>query len=221
MAAARSVRVPTGSPGMLRFFYGPMDCGKSTLALQINHNHARQGRHGLLLTKLDRAGSARISSRVGLDAPAFEVGADTDLHEVVGAEWRAGRRVDYLICDEAQFYTCEQIEQAADLADRAGVDVYAFGLATDFRSELFPGTKRLFELADELIRLQVEVLCWCGRPGQQNARVVKGEVTRTGDQILVADTDAADVHYQVLCRRHYRDGDLGPAVPTAGQLSLA
>ncbi|GAA3396475.1 thymidine kinase [Cryptosporangium minutisporangium] len=212
---------------MLRFFYGPMDCGKSTLALQINHNHARQGRHGLLLTKLDRAGTARISSRVGLTANATEVGADTDLHDVVQAEWRAGRRVDYLICDEAQFYAPPQIEQAADLADRAGIDVYAFGLATDFRSELFPGSRRLFELADELIRLQVEVLCWCGRPGQQNARVVDGEVIRTGDQILVADTASAedtaarvDVRYQVLCRRHYRDGDLGPAVPSAGQLAL-
>ena len=209
---------------MLRFFYGPMDCGKSTLALQINHNHARQGRHGLLLTKLDRAGSARISSRVGLTATATEVGTGTDLHEVVRSEWRAGRRVDYLICDEVQFYAPEQVEQAADLADRAGIDVYAFGLATDFRSELFPGSRRLFELADELIRLQVEVLCWCGRAGQQNARVVDGVVLRTGDQILVADTDGpdtpSDVRYQVLCRRHYRDGDLGPAVASAGQLAL-
>ncbi|SHN46017.1 thymidine kinase [Cryptosporangium aurantiacum] len=227
MASARSVRVPTGSPGTLRFFYGPMDCGKSTLALQINHNHARQGRHGLLLTKLDRAGTARISSRVGLTANATEVLDGTDLHEVVRGEWSAGRRVDYLICDEAQFYAPEQIEQAADLADGAGIDVYAFGLATDFRSELFPGSRRLFELADELIRLQVEVLCWCGRPGQQNARVVDGVVTRTGDQILVADTASAgqtaappEVRYQVLCRRHYREGDLGPATPSAGQLAL-
>ncbi|MFG1924831.1 thymidine kinase [Cryptosporangium sp. NPDC048952] len=206
--------------GTLRFFYGPMDCGKSTLALQINHNHARQGRHGLLLTKLDRAGAAQISSRVGLTAYATEVDEKTDLHDVVQAEWRAGRRVDYLICDEVQFYDPEQIEQAADLADRSGIDVYAFGLATDFRSELFPGSRRLFELADELIRLQVEVLCWCGRPGQQNARVVDGTVIRTGDQILVADTDEAEVRYQVLCRRHYRDGDLGPAVASAGQLAL-
>jgi thymidine kinase len=199
-----------------------MDCGKSTLALQINHNHARQGRHGLLLTKLDRAGAARISSRVGLAAAATEVGENTDLHELVRAQWRAGRRVDYLICDEVQFYAPAQIEQAADLVDSSGVDVYAFGLATDFRSELFPGSRRLFELADELIRLQVEVLCWCGRPGQQNSRVVDGVVTREGDQVLVADTavDEADVRYQVLCRRHYRDGDLGPTAPAAGQLSL-
>ncbi|GAA0278198.1 thymidine kinase [Cryptosporangium japonicum] len=215
-----AARLPFDPPGTLRFFYGPMDCGKSTLALQINHNHARQGRHGLLLTKLDRAGSAKISSRVGLTANATEVDATTDLHDVVRAEWRAGRRVDYLICDEVQFYEPEQVEQAADLADRAGIDVYAFGLATDFRSELFPGSRRLFELADELIRLQVEVLCWCGRPGQQNARVVDGSVIRTGDQILVADTDEAEVRYQVLCRRHYRIGDLGPAVPSAGQLAV-
>jgi thymidine kinase len=222
VAASPAIQLRTGAPGLLRFFYGPMDCGKSTLALQINHNHARQGRHGLLLTKLDRAGAARISSRVGLAAAATEVGENTDLHELVRAQWRAGRRVDYLICDEVQFYAPAQIEQAADLVDSSGVDVYAFGLATDFRSELFPGSRRLFELADELIRLQVEVLCWCGRPGQQNSRVVDGVVTREGDQVLVADTavDEADVRYQVLCRRHYRDGDLGPTAPAAGQLSL-
>ncbi len=200
----------------MKFFWGPMDCGKSTLALQMDHNHARQGRNGLVLTRLDRSGQPQVSTRIGLAAKAIEVWPDLDLLELVRAQ---PARIDYLICDEACFYTVAQIEQLADLVDESGVDVYAFGLASDFRSELFPASKRLFELADHTYRLQVEVLCWCGRPGRLNARVVDGAVAREGEQIVVGDTAANppanltadtddDVRYQVLCRRHYRGGQL-------------
>jgi thymidine kinase len=197
----------------LKFYWGPMDCGKSTLALQMNYNHARQGRRGLVLTRNDRAGHGHITTRIGLERDAIEVSDHTDLTELVRAQWAGGSAVDYLICDEAQFYTLEQVEQLADLVDRCDVDVYAFGLATDFRSELFPATRRLMELADEVSRLQVEVLCWCGRVGRLNARVVGGVVAREGAQVVIGDTDIDDgnVRYQVLCRRHYRAGDLGPA----------
>ncbi|MDT4909918.1 MAG: thymidine kinase, partial [Pseudonocardiales bacterium] len=70
-------------PAHLKFFYGPMDCGKSTLALQIDHNHARQGRHGLLLTTHDRSGTATITTRVGLARQAVEVSEDTDIRRLV------------------------------------------------------------------------------------------------------------------------------------------
>jgi thymidine kinase len=198
--------------GLLKYFYGPMDCGKSTLALQLDHNHARQGRRGLLLTKLDRSHRGQITSRMGLTRPAIEVDDDMDLRDLVKTSWAKGRRVDYLIVDEAQFFSEAQIEQLAQLADDAQIDVYAFGIATDFRSKLFPGSQRLFELADEVVPLQVEVLCWCGRPGRFNARVVDGEIVREGAQVVVADTaaDLAEVRYQVLCRVHHRNGDLGP-----------
>jgi len=129
-------------------------------------------------------------------------------------ECAAGHRVDYLIVDEAQFFTEAQVEQMAQLADDAQVDVYAFGIATDFRGRMFPGSARLIELADEAVPLQVEVLCWCGRPGRFNARVVDGAVVREGAQVVVADTDSATtqaVHYQVLCRQHHRSGNLGPS----------
>ena len=206
---------PAGVSGLhrdavLKFFYGPMDCGKSTLALQINYNHRRQGRHGLVVTKHDRSGGPRVTSRIGLGDEAVEVHDGFDFGSLVR---RAAPRLDYLICDEVQFYSVAQIEQLADLVDDCDVDVYAFGLASDFRSELFPATRRLFELADEVCRLQVEVLCWCGRPGQLNARTVGGELVRAGEQVVIADTDQAPVRYQVLCRRHYRSGDLGKNAP--------
>ncbi|UQX86671.1 thymidine kinase [Jatrophihabitans telluris] len=208
-------------PAHLKFFYGPMDCGKSTLALQIDHNHARQGRHGLVLTRYDRSGRPTITTRVGLAHDAIEVTDELDLVRLVRQQWAAGRRVDYLIVDEAGFLNPEHVDQLAELVDESHVDVYCFGLSTDFRSRLLPGAKRLIELADEISAIQVEVLCWCGRPGQQNARVVHNRVVREGDTVVVADTAVDDaVRYQVLCRAHYRSGDLGEPGERVGRGQL-
>ncbi|GGS27842.1 MULTISPECIES: thymidine kinase [Actinokineospora] len=220
--------------GHLRFYYGPMDCGKSTLALQVDHNQSRQGRQGLRLVSRDRSGKPRISSRIGIARQAVELDAGTDLRALVRARWAEGGRVDYLIVDEAQFLEPAQVDQLAELADDAQIDVYCFGLATDFRSRLFPGAARLVELADELRPVQVDVLCWCGLPARFNARVVDGRIVRAGDTVLVADTapthtqrdlpetpPSATVRYQVLCRRHFRLGDLGVDPGVQGQLSFA
>jgi thymidine kinase len=220
------------APAHLRFFHGPMDCGKSTLALQVDHNQRRQGRHGLLVTQGDRSSAPRISSRVGLSRDAVEIDARTDLRLLVRARWADGHRVDYLIVDEAQFLTGDQVDQLADLVDDWHVDVYAFGLTTDFRTRLFPGTQRLLEVADDVQRVQVEVLCWCGLPGLLNARVVDGIMVRSGETVVVADTAPAEppgvdrgsattVRYQVLCRRHYVRGELGPTSAGPGQLALS
>jgi thymidine kinase len=220
------------APAHLRFFHGPMDCGKSTLALQVDHNHSRQGRHGLLVTQGDRSAAPEISSRVGLSRDATEIDDRTDLRLLVRDRWRDGHRVDYLIVDEAQFLTADQVDQLAELVDESHVDVYAFGLTTDFRARLFTGTQRLLEVADDVQRIQVEVLCWCGLPGLLNARVVDGAMVRSGETVVVADTAPADllgagagsspsVRYQVLCRRHYVRGELGPTSAGPGQLVLS
>ncbi|HEY0494200.1 MAG TPA: thymidine kinase [Kutzneria sp.] len=216
----------TPQTGRIRWYFGPMDCGKSTLALQIDHNQARQGRHGLVLVRHDRSGRPQISSRIGISRQATEVADGDDLRRLVRARWADGQRVDYLVVDEAQFLSTEQVEQLAELADDAQVDVYCFGIATDFRSRMFPGARRLFELADELNPVQVEVLCWCGVPGRFNARVSAGRVLREGDTVLVADTDHAgpdhlrEVRYQVLCRRHFRTGELAAEPVSPAQLSF-
>jgi thymidine kinase len=216
------------APAHLRFFHGPMDCGKSTLALQVDHNQSRQGRHGLLVTQGDRSAAPQISSRVGLCREALEVHAGTDLRLLVRERWAAGNRVDYLIVDEAQFLEPGQVDQLAELVDESHVDVYAFGLTTDFRTRLFPGTQRLLEIADDVQRIQLEVLCWCGLPGLLNARVVDEVMVREGATVVVADTapmvaaedDSPAVRYQVLCRRHHVRGELGPTPAGPGQLVL-
>jgi thymidine kinase len=199
----------------LVFYAGTMDCGKSTLALQTDHNHSSRGRAGIVFTRLDRAGSSKLSSRLGLAVPAVEVGDDFDFRRYVVDRLSGGTRVDYLICDEVQFYTELQIEQLARLVDELAIDVYAFGILTDFRTRLFPGSSRLVELADRMQILQVEALCWCGTRAIHNARTVDGVMTTEGDQVVVGDVASATssgdspsgvIAYEVLCRRHYRAG---------------
>lgn len=190
----------------LVFFSGTMDCGKSTLALQMDHNHAARGRRGLIFTKHDRAGESVLSSRLGLSTSALEVEDDLDFWDAIVGQATNGLRVDYLICDEAQFYTPGQVEQLARLVDEMGVDVYAFGITADFRTALFPGSRRMIELADRVQVLQVAALCWCGQRATHNARVIDGVMVIEGEQVVVGDTagtDAGVVEYEVLCRRHY------------------
>ena len=213
----------------LVFFTGTMDCGKSTLALQLDHNHSARGRAGRIFTSHDRAGAAIVSSRLGLAVPAIEVGPDLDFWHYVVDQLTSGARIDYLICDEAQFYTPSQVEQLARVVDELQIDVFAFGIMTDFRTRLFPGSGRLVELADRMSVLQVEALCWCGKRATHNARTVGGRMTTEGEIIVVGDTaedmdedidedtesgtdgktagesgSPHEVHYEVLCRQHHR-----------------
>jgi len=188
----------------LVFFSGTMDCGKSTLALQMDHNHRQRRRAGLIFTRLDRAGSATLSSRLGLSTDAIEVTDALDFWDEVAERRTRGGRVDYLICDEAQFYTPAQAEQLARVVDEMEVDVFAFGITADFRTRLFPGSQRLIELADRVQVLQVEALCWCGARATHNARTVNGAMVVEGEQVVVGDTEGKDrVGYEVLCRRHH------------------
>jgi thymidine kinase len=193
----------------LQYFTGTMDSGKSTLALQTNHNHAARGRVGRIFTSHDRAGDAVVSSRLGLVHEAIETGPELDFWKYVVDALTHGARIDYLICDEAQFYTREQIEQLARVVDELQIDVFCFGILTDFRTALFPGSARLVELADRMHVLQVEALCWCGKRATHNARTENGEMVTEGDVIVVGDveqggSESPEVGYEVLCRQHHR-----------------
>jgi thymidine kinase len=195
----------------LTFYCGTMDAGKSTLALQTNHNHSARGRVGRIFTSHDRAGTAVLSSRLGLTHEALEVVGDFDFWRYVVDSLTHGARIDYLICDECQFYRPEQIEQLAKVVDELQIDVFAFGILTDFRTRLFPGSARLVELADRMEVLQVEALCWCGKRATHNARTENGMMVTEGEVIVVGDvqTDeepAKEIAYEVLCRQHHRRG---------------
>ena len=188
----------------LVYYCGTMDSGKSTLALQTAHNHKSRGRTGLIFTNKDRAGSGVISSRLGLTSEAIEVEETLDIHKFVVEHLSMGDRIDYIICDEAQFYQPIQIDQLAKIVDGLGIDVYAFGILADFRTKLFPGSARLVELADRVNTLQVEALCWCGSRATHNARTVNGVMVTEGEQVVVGDVGKSEeVAYEVLCRRHH------------------
>ena len=188
----------------LIYYCGTMDSGKSTLALQTAHNHQSRGRTGLIFTNNDRAGTGVISSRLGLSSPAIEVTPSMDLHKLVVDQLSMGERIDYIICDEAQFYESVQIDQLARIVDGLSIDVFAFGILADFRTKLFPGSARLVELADRVNTLQVEALCWCGSRATHNARTIGGVMVVEGEQVVVGDVSTGeDVAYEVLCRRHH------------------
>lgn len=198
----------------LKFFFGTMGSGKSTQALQIRHNLATRGLKVLLISQLDRQ-AGRVSSRLGVSAKAQIISPESDLFELAKDQTnKAG--LDAIVCDEAQFYSSVQIEQLADVVDDLGVDVFAFGLLTSFQGELFEGTKRLLELADQRSELQIEARCPCGRRATHNARLVDGRQVFVGPLKVVGDTPSGDeddqvsqdrtgaeVTYELRCRMHW------------------
>jgi thymidine kinase len=192
----------------LTFTYGTMAAGKSTLALQLCWQ-LRQSRSDVALwTFGDRSPEGRVTSRIGIESDAEAVGPGEDLAPHVSALLERG--VHLLVIDEVQFASVAQVDELARVVDEHDVDVHAFGLSADFLLNIFPGSARLFAIADWAHELPLTSSCWCGQKGRCNARVVNGVVAREGSQFVIGDVDEGTVHYQVLCRTHYRSGVLGP-----------
>ena len=192
----------------LTFTYGTMAAGKSTLALQLCWQ-LRQSRSDVALwTFGDRSADGMVTSRIGIEAEAEAVTPGADLAAQV--EDLVGRGVKILVIDEVQFASVEQVDVLARVVDDHGIDVHAFGLSADFLLNVFPGSARLFAIADLAHELPLTSSCWCGGRGRCNARVVNGVVAREGSQFFTGDVSEGVVHYQVLCRTHYRLGQLRP-----------
>ena len=190
----------------LRFHYAAMNAGKSTLLLQTAHNYRMQGMTALALTaRIDRrAGEGVIASRIGLRASAETFDDRTDLRILLDARLAHGP-IACVLVDEAQFLTEAQVWQLARAADDLDRPVTCYGLRTDFRGRLFPGSAALLALADEL--REIRAVCFCGRPATMTARRgADGSATTEGAQIQVG----GDEIYAALCRRHWREaiGDL-------------
>jgi thymidine kinase len=193
----------------LTFTYGTMASGKSTLALQLCWQ-LREGRRDVALwTFGDRSDAGMVTSRIGIEAHAEAIEPGADLADHVARLVEESIRI--LVIDEVQFASVAQVDELARLVDDRGVDVHAFGLSADFLLNIFPGSARLFAIADRAHELPLTSTCWCGQRGRCNARVVDGVVAREGDQFYFGDVAAGVVHYQVLCRTHYRRGELGPS----------
>ncbi len=190
----------------LTFTYGTMAAGKSTLALQLCWQ-LREGRSDVALwTFGDRSDDGMVTSRIGIEALAEAVPPGSDIAGRI--EQLVADGVNILVIDEVQFASVDQVDALARLVDERDVDVHAFGLSADFLLNIFPGSARLFAIADWAHELPLTSSCWCGRKGRCNARVVNGVVARQGDQFFHGDVNEGVVHYQVLCRTHYRSGQL-------------
>lgn len=189
----------------LYFYYASMNAGKSTNLLQADFNYRERGMRTMLFTAVvdTRAGEGVIASRIGLSAPAAPFGADTDLLALALAEHACGPLACVLV-DEAQFLSPEQVDQLARIADVHGVPVLAYGLRTDFRGELFPGSARLLALADALV--EIKSVCACGRKATMNLRVdTQGRAVAEGAQTEIGGNE----RYVALCRRHFSEALAG------------
>lgn len=183
----------------LYFNYSTMNAGKTTVLLQASHNYSERGMSTLLFTAAldDRAGKGIIRSRIGLSAPAETFAPGDDLFARIEARRRAGK-IDCVLVDEAQFLEEEQVWQLARVADDLSIPVMCYGLRTDFRGGLFPGSAALLAIADNL--REVRTICWCGAKATMVVRLgASGEIAEEGDQIAIGD----DI-YISLCRRHWR-----------------
>ncbi len=185
----------------LYFHYSAMNAGKSTLLLQASYNYRERGMRTAIFTAAidDRGGVGRIASRIGLAADAELFSAETDLYAFV-ATLIHKEPLHCVFVDEAQFLTEAQVWQLARVADRLGVPVMCYGLRTDFRGELFPGSRALLAIGDEL--REVRTICKCGRKATMVVRLgVDGKVLHEGEQVAIGGEE----RYVSLCRRHWEE----------------
>ena len=183
----------------LFFRYGAMGSSKTANALMTRYNFREKGKN-VLLIKPDletRDEKNKIRSRIGLEADCIL------WSEFKYDDYNLIKELDAIIVDEVQFLSENDIEQLSKIVDEYDISVFCYGLRTDFTSHLFPGSKRLMELADEIEELKTG--CWCGNSANMNARIDKdGNVIREGKQILMGANDK----YISLCRKHYKEGKI-------------
>ena len=182
----------------LYFKYGAMGSSKTATALITKYNYEERGMTVWLLKPAadSRDGALTIRSRVGLSAEAEAVTPEQDLRE----RYRTRGHVDVVIVDECQFLTEAQIDQLRELVDRENLPILCFGLRTDFQTKLFPGSRRLFELADSIT--EIKTICDCGRKATVNARIDRdGYVITEGSQVFLGGNDS----YIAMCHKCYKD----------------
>ncbi|KLE33910.1 thymidine kinase [Aurantiacibacter luteus] len=182
----------------LYFYYASMNAGKSTTLLQADFNYRERGMATMLWTAaIDTRSDCAIASRIGLEADANRYTPGTNLWREVMARHEA-EPLSCVLIDEAQFLTAVQVWQCARLADEADIPVLCYGLRTDFRGDLFPGSAVLLGVADSLVELKA--VCHCGRKATMNLRVsASGEAVGEGEQTEIGGNE----RYVALCRRHF------------------
>lgn len=185
--------------GKLYFMYGVMGSSKTAQALMCKFNHEQKGFNVYLFkpsvdvrTRID--GKAVVSSRIGLTAEAIEFDKNDNFFNLQ-EKHKIFKEKDIIIIDECQFLTKSQVNQIKDISVKNTVICY--GLLTNYKTELFEGSKRLVEIADSI--KEIKCVCKCGRKATVNARIVNGKIVTDGDEILIG----GDESYESMCYTCY------------------
>ena len=179
----------------LYFKFGAMGCSKTAQALITKFNYEERNMKVVLLKPAidNRDGADIVKSRIGLSEQAVAVKEDEDLYEMYNTRFSD---CDVVIVDECQFLTPEQVDQLSQITMEKDVPVLCFGLSTDFTTHLFPGSKRLFEIAESIS--EIKSVCTCGAKATVNARLDEnGRVVTSGSQVCIGGND----RYVAMCRK--------------------
>lgn len=190
--------------GKLYFKYGAMGSSKTAQALITKFNYEERGMKTLLLKPAtdNRSGANIVKSRIGLEAEAIVIDKDDSLITKLSFN-----DVDVIIVDECQFFSINQINDLRAIADMTNIDIICFGLRTDFQTNLFSGSKRLFEVADTIS--EIKTMCACGKKATINARInSKGKIVTEGDQIFIGGNDS----YIAMCHNCYQEMKFGDII---------
>lgn len=183
----------------LYFRYGAMNSGKSALLLQVLNNYEERGMKAVIIKpKIDTKANDSVSSRIGISRKVdYLVGENDNLKNYLKEV--AKNNIACVLVDEAQFLNREQVDELYLLTKKYNIPVICYGLRNDFKTNAFPGSLRLFELADEIEELHT--ICRCGKRARFNARKVNGEFVTVGDQVAI--DDGKEAFYESLCGKCY------------------
>lgn len=183
----------------LYFRYGAMNSGKSTALLQVAYNYEERGQHVLVIKpRVDVRGNDTVVSRLGVTRTVdILLDSTDDVYEALEATGRMASTSAILV-DEAQFLTPRQVDDFLRVAVMDGIPVLAYGIRTDFRTNAFPGARRLLEISHSLEELKT--ICRCGKKAVFNGRIVNGSFIFDGGQVAI---DGVDSGYESLCARCY------------------
>ena len=183
----------------LYFKYGAMGSSKTAQALITKFNYEERGMRVFLIKPATdtRDGADVVRSRIGIESPCRSIGKQENIYEIYRA---LPEKADVVIADECQFFTPEQIDQLRALVDELDLPVLCFGLRTDFLTHMFPGSARLFEVADSIA--EIKTICECGAKATVNARLdAAGHVVTRGHQVVLGGND----RYVAMCHKCWLD----------------
>lgn len=183
----------------LYFWYGAMNCGKTTHLLQVIHNYESQNMNTILFkSKQDSKGDDYVVSRLGIKKKVdFLVNSDTNIMEMIDLFLAKKGKIHCIMVDEVQFLKAKHIDQLLQIAVEYKIPVMCYGLRTDFRMDGFEGSSRLLELAHSIA--EIKNICSCGKKATLNGRKINGHFVFDGTQVVI--DDHADVEYQALCAK--------------------